>query len=211
MGLLWHGHWRWNRPPSTHKHSTTLPALCTAGRDDTRGTGLYWVLLRLLWKSGQCSGKAQPVRQQRKAGQWNTGRFADAEGLCRPLCCMWMSWDETWLPLSFCPIKLSELSIAREQQLKRRKHRPSTLKLCWGPRDPAASRMGSKTYSQLDTSRLNIIVWDLLHMIIMILMMNTTLDLWHVSDVSQNLFITSVWDHKCEQVSTDVLSGSVRL
>lgn len=64
-GLLWLGHWRWNRPPLAHKHSTTLLALCTACGDDTRGAGLYWVPLRVVFKSAQGSGKAQPARQQR--------------------------------------------------------------------------------------------------------------------------------------------------
>ena len=116
--LLWHGHWRWNRPASAHKHSTTLPALCTAGWDDTRGTGLYWVLLRLLCKSGRCSGKAQPAGQQRRASRWNAGRLANAEGLCRPACCVWMSWDETWPPFSSFLIKLCELSAEKQQQIK---------------------------------------------------------------------------------------------
>lgn len=88
MGLLWHGHWRWNRPPSAHKHATTLPALCTAGRDDTRGTGLYWVLLRLQCKSMQCSGNAQPAGQQWRVSGWNTGRLANVESFCRPVCCV---------------------------------------------------------------------------------------------------------------------------
>lgn len=89
-GLLWHGHWRWNRPPSAHKHATTLLALCTAGRDDTRRTGLYWVLLRLLCKSVQCSGKAQPAGRQWRVSGWNAGYLANVEklytvGLCE--CC----------------------------------------------------------------------------------------------------------------------------
>lgn len=103
-GLVWHGQWRRSRPLSAHKHSTTLPALCTAGRDDTRGTGLYWVLLRLLCKSGQCSGKAQLAGQQSSPMEH------------RPLGRCWGSlWAsmlcETWPPLSSNHIKLTKLSV----------------------------------------------------------------------------------------------------
>lgn len=63
---LWHGRWRWNRPPSVHKYSITLPALCAACRDDTRGSGLYWVLLRVL-----CYGRHQALVKLRLRGSSN--------------------------------------------------------------------------------------------------------------------------------------------
>lgn len=49
-------------------NSTTFMALSTAAQDDTRATGLYWVLLRLLSKSGQGSGNVQPAGQQKRRG-----------------------------------------------------------------------------------------------------------------------------------------------
>lgn len=112
---VWHRPWRWNRPSSVHKQSSTLPALCSTGKDDTRGTRLYRVLLRVLCESVLWKRSSHRATEKR-LGQWNVGHLAKCEGLCSSVCCVWMFWDEMFPFLSSHLIKLTELPA--EQNIK---------------------------------------------------------------------------------------------
>lgn len=50
--------------------------------------------------ASQLSALAKLSLQGNRVGRWNAGHLANVKGPCRPVCHVWMLWDETYPPLS---------------------------------------------------------------------------------------------------------------